>query len=152
MCLREHTYACARTHTHTPSLPHVIYLEESFSKSICADSTADHMWVVHPCHLEFSLVWTIPERTRHYLHFSCNCFDKTDACYFLFSTKATLWGGSIMVIISPKSLFRQTWQNLNGTKIKDTPMTGATVNYLRFNQCHFLSSQWTFRICLEGSQ
>lgn len=36
----------------------------------------------------------------------------------------------------------RVWLEEHGkNKSKDAPMTGAMVNYLRFNQSHFLSSQ-----------
>ena len=35
-------------------------------------------------HLVSSLVWIILERVHHYLHFSCNVFDKINPCHFLF--------------------------------------------------------------------
>lgn len=122
----------------------------SIQKKSLSVSRASHL--SRPSSICFGL--SILERVHHYLHFSCICFDKIDPWHFPFSTKVTL-RGSVIVTILLKSLFRRTWQNLTGTKQQQQQgylHGGCIVNSFRCNQCHFLSSQWRYRICLEGSQ
>lgn len=91
----------------------------------------------------FSLIWIVSKRVHHYLHFSCNSLDKTNPHHFLLSTKAVWGGSSIMPTILLKNLCGRTWRGRSGTMNRTTPKTGALINSLTFNQCHFLSSQWT---------
>ena len=141
---------------HDPSpytLLDVIFPEEgSFSKqSICVNSTMDHIWVGQPCHPVFFVVWIILGRCHHYLLFSCNFLERIDLHHFLFSTKATLWGGSIMITVPPRVCLEEHGKTLLSQKGHSHDRCHAMVNSLRFNQSHFLSSQWK-QICLEGSQ
>lgn len=113
------------------------------SLSKASDIAAENTWMLSPSQLVFSLIWIASKRVHHYLHFSCNCLDKTDPHHFLLSTKAVCGGSSRMPTILLKNLCGRTRREHSGTMTSTTPKTGAVINSLTFNQCHFLSAQWT---------